>query len=128
MNEIWKDIKGYEGKYQVSNLGNIKSLQRWSGSQYYNREQILKPYINKRNGYVYIYLMKNNKGKNIRVHRLVAEAFLENKNNYTDINHKDCNRTNNCVNNLEYCTRSYNIKYSFEKGNAKSNLKRWNNE
>ena len=126
MVEVWKDIIGYEGKYQVSNLGRIKSLQRWSGTQFYNREQILKTYTNKRNGYVYVYLMKNNKGKNIRVHKLVAQAFLINDNNYTDINHKDCNRTNNCVDNLEYCTRSYNIKYSFEKGCAKSNLLNWN--
>lgn len=126
MNEFWKDIKNYEGKYQISNLGRVKSLQRWSGKKYYNREQLLKTCVNKRNGYVYVYLMKNNKGKNIRVHKLVAEAFLKNKNNYTDINHKDCNRTNNCADNLEYCTRSYNIKYAFDKGCAKSNLLNWN--
>lgn len=125
MNEIWKDIQDYEGKYQVSNLGRIKSLQRWSGKKFYNREKILTPYINKKNGYAYIYLTKNNKGKNIRVHRLVAKAFLDNSNNYSDVNHKDCNRTNNNVNNLEWCTRSYNIKYALKYGIAKSNLIGW---
>ena len=128
MNEIWKDIKGYEGKYQVSNLGRVKSLQRWSGTKYYDREKILSSCINKHNGYAYVYLMKNNKAKNVRVHRLVAEAFIDNPNNFPEVNHIDCNRANNNVNNLEWCTRSYNIKYSFEKGNAKSNLKRWDNE
>lgn len=127
--EIWKDISGYEGKYQVSNIGRVKSLQRWSGTKYYNREQILKNHINKRNGYVYVYLTKNNKSKNVRLHRLVAKAFIPNPNDYDDINHKDCNRTNNNVDNLEWCTRSYNIKYSFKYGKAKSNFKkRWNNE
>ena len=58
MNEIWKDIKGYEGKYQVSNLGRVKSLQRWSGTKYYNREKILSSCINKHNGYAYVYLMQ----------------------------------------------------------------------
>ena len=122
MVEVWRDIKGYEGQYQISNLGRVKSLQRWSGTQFYNREKLLNLHINKKNGYVYVWLSKNGKGKNIRVHRLVAEAFIENLNNYTDINHKDCDRTNNNVENLEWCTRSYNIKYSFEKGKAKSNF------
>ena len=95
--EMWKDIPEYEGKYQVSNLGRVKSLQRWSGTKYYNREYILNNYVNKKNGYVYVYLTKNNKGKNIRLHRLVAQAFIPNPNNYLYINHKDCDRTNNNV-------------------------------
>ena len=122
--EIWKDIPEYEGKYQVSNLGRVKSLQRWSGTKYYNREYILNNYVNKKNGYVYVYLTKNNKGKNIRLHRLVAQAFIPNPNNYLYINHKDCDRTNNNVNNLEWCTASYNVKYSFKYGKAKSNFKK----
>lgn len=124
MNEIWKDIDGYEGKYQVSNLGRVKSLQRWSGTKFYNREYILNNYVNKKNGYVYVYLTKNNKSKNIRLHRLVAQAFIPNPNNYLYINHKDCDRTNNNVENLEWCTASYNVKYSFTNGKAKSNFRK----
>ena len=118
--EIWKDIVGYEGKYQVSNLGRIKSLQRWSGTQYYNRKQLLSLYTNKRNGYVYVYLTKNSKGKNLRVHKLVAEAFLENPNNYSQVNHKDGNRQNNSTSNLEFCSSSYNIKDMYKR-NGKYN-------
>ena len=125
MNEEWKDIKGYEGKYQVSNLGKVKSLQRWSGTKFYDREYILNNYVNKKNGYVYVYLTKNNKSKNIRLHRLVAEEFIPNPNNLPQVNHKDCNKENNNASNLEWCTASYNVKYAFEYGKAKSNLKGW---
>ena len=125
MREIWKPIKNYEDKYEISNLGRVKSLQRWSGTKFYNREKVLNLYTNKKNGYVYVWLTKNSKGKNFRVHRLVAETFIKNPNNYTDINHKDCDRTNNCINNLEWCTKSYNVRYSFKYGKAKSNLKNW---
>ena len=125
MNEIWKPIKDYEEKYEISSLGRVKSLQRWSGTKFYNREKLLSLYTNKKNGYVYVWLNKNGKGKNLRVHKLVAQTFIENPNNYTDINHKDCDRANNSVENLEWCTRSYNIKYSFKYGKAKSNFKCW---
>ena len=108
--EIWKDIPEYEGKYQVSNLGRVKSLQRWGGTRFYNREYILNNYVNKKNGYVYVYLTKNNKSKNIRLHRLVAQAFISNPNNYLYINHIDGNKENNCIDNLEWCDSSYNIK------------------
>lgn len=108
--EIWKDIPEYEGKYQVSNLGRVKSLQRCGGTRFYNREYILNNYVNKKNGYVYVYLTKNNKSKNIRLHRLVAQAFIPNPNNYKQINHIDGNKENNCVDNLEWCDSSYNIK------------------
>ena len=110
MNEVWKNIDGYEGKYQISNLGRVKSLQRWSGTKYYNREQILNNYVNKKNGYVYVYLTKNNKSKNIRLHKIVADAFIPNPNNLPQINHKDGNKQNNCFENLEWCSCSYNIK------------------
>lgn len=115
MNEIWKDIKGYEGKYQVSNLGRVKSLQRWSGTKYYNREYVLNNYLNKNNGYVYVYLTKNNKSKNIRLHKLVAEHFIDNPNNYSQINHIDGNKENNQANNLEWCDSSYNIKDMYKR-------------
>lgn len=102
--EIWKDIKGYEGLYQVSNLGNIKSLFRY--------KKILKPTKNTL-GYLKVSLYKDKKIKVMSVHRLVAEAFLENTNNFTDINHKDGNKTNNKVENLEWCTRQQNILHRF---------------
>ena len=106
MNEVWKNIDGYEGKYQISNLGRVKSLQRWSGTKYYNREQILNNYVNKKNGYVYVYLTKNNKSKNIRLHKIVANAFILNPNNLPQINHKDGNKQNNYFENLEWCSCS----------------------
>lgn len=108
MAEVWKDIKGYEGLYQVSNQGRIKSL-RYRNS---NKTAILKTQINSRNGYVQIVLSKNNIHKTKKVHRLVAEAFLINLNNYPCINHKDENRQNNNIKNLEWCTYSYNNVYN----------------
>ena len=106
MEEIWKDIEGYEDLYQVSNLGNVKSLN-YKGIR---REKILKPYKN-RNGYLLVSLCKNSVIKHFTIHRLVADAFIENRNNYGDINHIDECKTNNNVNNLEWCTRKYNINY-----------------
>ena len=103
MDEIWKDIKGYEGHYQVSNWGRGKSL-KW------NKEKILQPLIQS-NGYYYIGLVKNNKRINYKIHRLVAEAFLPNPNNYKEVNHKDENKANNVVTNLEWCDRKYNQNY-----------------
>ena len=100
MDEIWKDKKYYEGLYQVSNCGRIKSF-KW------NKEKILQPLIQS-NGYYYVGLVKNNKRINYKIHRLVAEAFLPNPNNYKEVNHKDENKTNNIVSNLEWCDRKYN--------------------
>ncbi len=106
LNEIWKPIKGYEGLYEVSNLGRVKSLVNNKG-QY--REKILTPIIGK--GYYRVRLFKNKQNKLYSVHRLVAEAFLDNPNNLPCINHKDENKLNNIVTNLEYCTYSYNSNY-----------------
>lgn len=113
--EIWKNIPNYEDKYQVSNLGRVKSLQRWSGTKFYNREYILNNYVNKKNGYVYVYLTKNNKNKNVRLHKLVAENFIDNSNNYKQINHIDGNKQNNNVENLEWCNSSYNIRDMYKR-------------
>ena len=105
--EIWKNIVGYEGKYQISNLGRVKSLK----DRYGYRERILKPSTNKR-GYKKVVLVKvGEKRKTFLVHRLVAEAFIPNPNNYSEVNHKDENPSNNNVDNLEWCTRKYNINY-----------------
>lgn len=111
MKEQWKDIKGYEGLYQVSNLGRIKSFRAYNSytKKYYYREKILKNKIDT-NGYPMICLCKDNK-KYIRIHKLVAETFIPNINNYPIINHKDENKQNNNVNNLEWCTYLYNNNY-----------------
>jgi len=105
MIEIWKDIIGYEGLYQVSSLGRIKSLKNRQGNV-----QLLKIRIMK-NGYCEVGLFKNKKYKYFLVHRLVAIAFVPNPNNYPEINHKDENPQNNCADNLEWCSRQYNINY-----------------
>lgn len=108
MQEIWKDIKGYENLYQISNLGRIKSFPRIGTRTM--KIRILKQTITK-NGYYCVVLYKNRKPKTKSVHRLVAETFIPNPNNYNIVNHKDENSLNNNVNNLEWCTQKYNINY-----------------
>lgn len=104
--EIWKDIPEYEGLYQVSNLGRVKSFKRNGNS----KDRILKPSKN-RCGYLQVILYKNRKTKTFTVHRLVALAFISNTLNLPCINHKDENKENNHVNNLEWCTHEYNNNY-----------------
>jgi len=115
MEEVWKDIVDYEGLYQISNFGRIKSMKRevcnnylLSGKQ--KRNEMIRASFNKK-GYRRISLCKNGKAKNFMVHRLVACAFVENPNNLTSINHKDENKSNNNAYNLEWCSVSYNINY-----------------
>ena len=114
MEEIWKGIKGYEGLYQVSNLGRVKSLERVSkhtkGYMAHYKEKILAS-ISEKNGYVRTILTKNNTSKSYYIHRLVAEAFIPNPDNLPEVNHIDENKANNCVNNLEWCTHKYNSNY-----------------
>ena len=114
MKEIWKDIKGYEGLYQVSNLGNIKSLNY----NHTKKEKILKP-LKRKDEYLKIRLYKNKKYKTYFIHRLVAEAFIPNLNNYPIINHIDENRSNNYVKNLEWCTQKQNVQHSINTGTRK---------
>ena len=113
LNEIWKPIKGYEGLYEVSNLGRIKSLKRlvkkWDGYRIVS-EKILTPRVNNR-GYLRINLCKDGITKTFSPHRLVAEAFIPNPDNLPCVNHKDENPLNNVVSNLEWCTYSYNNSY-----------------
>lgn len=117
MEEIWKDIKGYEGKYQVSNMGRVKSVERIrkgkSGSNVYVPEKLLKC-KNDKDGYKECALCSgtHKKQKSYRVHRLVAEAFLPNPNNYPIINHRNEIKSDNRVENLEWCTNRYNMIYS----------------
>ena len=117
--EEWRDIKGYEGNYMVSNLGRIKSLVGWNGNKYIKRDKILNPYKQKvGQGYcrLLVKLCKNGKKKYGKVHRLVADAFIPNPENKPNINHKDGNPLNNIVNNLEWCTQRENIIHSYEIG------------
>ena len=110
MEEIWKDIPGYEGLYKVSNLGNVKSLNwRNTGEE---KNLWLKPH-NK--GYLQVELANGGVKKCFVVHRLVAIAFLPNPNCFPQVNHKDENKANNCVENLEWCSRSYNARYSLDR-------------
>lgn len=110
MEEVWKDVKGYEGRYQVSNFGNVMSLNyRRTG-----KRKLLTPKINN-DGRLWVALAGNGKPKPMLIHRLVATAFIENPNNYPQINHIDENPKNNCVENLEWCTQEYNIGYYYER-------------
>jgi hypothetical protein len=114
--EIWKSVVGYEELYEVSNFGRVKGLQRKCKLSENHKadfrivpEKIIKQDINA--GYCYVGLFRNGKCQRKRVHRLVAEAFLLNQNNLPQVNHKDENKLNNHIENLEWCTGSYNIKY-----------------
>lgn len=122
MKEIWKDIKDYEGLYQVSNVGNIKSLNYNKTKQ----EKNLKFGIDT-SGYKVVNLWKNGKGKMRTVHRLVAETFIPNPNNHPIINHKDENKQNNTISNLEWCTCEYNLNYSKNSYNKENLRKRMMN-
>lgn len=107
MKEIFKDIAGYEGLYQVSNLGRVKSLK-------YGKERILKP-KNNPNGYSTVLLWKKRTYKSFLIHRLVAAAFLQNPNNFSIVNHINQDKKDNRVSNLEWCNHTYNIRYSWAK-------------
>ena len=111
MEEIWKPIKGYEGLYEVSNLGRVKSLKRW----HHPRENILKNKFTT-DGYYETALLKNGKYKYIRTHRIVAQTFIPNEMNKKEVNHKDGNKLNNCVDNLEWVTSSENQKHAYNLG------------
>ena len=106
MKEEWRDIAGYEGKYQVSNLGRVKSLNyKRTG-----KHKILK-LLKGSDGYFYIGLCKNGIKKNNLVHRLIAQSFIENPDDFPEVNHRDENKQNNKVSNLEWCTHQYNNTY-----------------
>ena len=117
IDEIWKDIPDYEGLYQVSNLGRIKRLEHKRKNNLINtdstyKEHILKP-AKQTSEYMYIVLCKNGKTKGFRVHRLVAQTFIPNPENKPQVNHIDTNKSNNNVNNLEWCSRSENMIHAY---------------
>lgn len=111
--EIWKDIQGYEGLYQVSNLGRVKSLGRFIDrlvyGHYWQEERILKPNKTKY-GYLTVELRKNKKPKRLLVHRLVAITFIPNPKNKPEVDHINADKTNNSVNNLRWVTAKENIR------------------
>ena len=112
--EIWKSIDGYDGKYQVSNLGRVKSVFTTyvtnNGLRKKYRDVILKPMVQK-NGYLYVCLWSENKKKNCLIHRLVAQAFVPNPYQHPEVNHKDEDKNNNSAVNLEWCEHIYNMNY-----------------
>lgn len=111
--EIWKDVQGYEGLYQVSNLGRVKSLgrviDRLVYGNYWQEEKILKPNKTKY-GYLIVELRKNKKPKSFLVHRLVAITFIPNPENKPEVDHINADKTNNSVNNLRWVTAKENIR------------------
>ncbi len=122
-NEIWKPIVGYESLYEVSNMGRIKSLQRFNklyrGGGYWREEKILMPILFKR-GYVYINLHKDNISKTIKIHRIVAAAFIANTENKYSVNHKNGIKSDNRIENLEWATYSEQQKHAYSVLNKKT--------
>jgi hypothetical protein len=119
----WKKVKGYELFYEVSNTGIVRSLDRESKNGWgkiIRKGKVLKQSIDG-HGYYRVKLWKNKTKKTIRVHKIVLSSFVENVNNLPHTNHKDCNKLNNNINNLEWCSASYNQKHAYENGMRKSN-------
>lgn len=115
MKEEWRDIEGYEGRYQVSNLGRVKSLTRINPQNHLLKERIRKAASDK-NDYQIVNLCKDGIVKLYKVHRLVGEAFLDNPDGLPQINHKDGNKRNNDVSNLEWASASQNVQHAFDTG------------
>jgi hypothetical protein len=113
--EIWKDISGYEGQYQISNLGTVQSLTRIDAQNHIRYSQIMKPKLDDK-GYYQIILCQNGKHKSLSLHRLLAKHFISNPNNLPCINHIDGNPKNNLLENLEWCTYSENTIHAYKTG------------
>lgn len=118
--EIWKDVIGYENLYQVSNFGRVKSLdmklpyKRHSKQTYRIRKGKILSQVQMKNGYLRVEMSKNGEHKLNLVHRLVAQAFIPNKNNFREVNHINCIKSDNRVQNLEWVSSSQNKIHAFE--------------
>lgn len=117
--EIWRSVVGYEGLYEVSSYGRVRSLDRYDGRNHFIKGRIMKQNNDRRN-YMSIQLCLNGKIKKYFVHRLVAQTFIPNYDNLPEVNHKDENPGNNNVDNLEWCDRSYNINYGTRKDKVRA--------
>jgi hypothetical protein len=117
--EIWRDVEGYDGKYQVSNLGNVRSVDRTFSNScgvMVTRKGIMLNPIQNRCGYMKVTMHKEGKVNTEVIHRLVAVAFVPNPNNLPQVNHKDGNKRNNDVSNLEWCTALSNMHHAKQQG------------
>ena len=110
MNEEWRPIEGYEGLYEVSNTGRVRSVDRYDSRNCFRKGKVLSIFKD-RYGYLSVVLSCNGKSKTINVHRIVAQAFIPNFDNLPMVNHRDEDKTNNNVENLEWCTAKYNNTY-----------------
>lgn len=114
-NEEWRDIEGYEGYYQVSSIGRVRSVDRTiissTNKMHHLKGKMLKASFDSQKHYLLVSLHKDGISIHKNVHRLVAEAFILNTLNYPMVNHKDEDKTNNCIENLEWCTAKYNANY-----------------
>lgn len=119
MTEIWKDIEEYEGLYQISNLGRVRSLGRSTTKGKIRKLQISS------DGYLSVTLSKNGVVKRYAVHRLVAEAFIPNPHNFSQINHRSEVKTENSVENLEWCDATYNNNYGKHRSNISKARRKW---
>lgn len=116
-NEIWKDVVGYEGLYQVSNLGRVRSIPRTCISKFGSIRTVPSRNLSPSNGRGYLYYNLNKDGicKRVLAHRIVASAFIPNPKGHKTVNHKDENKVNNNVSNLEWCSHKYNNDYGQRK-------------
>lgn len=119
--EQWRNVRNFEGLYEVSNMGRLRRVAGYvkngKTTKKYVECHIKIPYVNnKRNGYIYYMLYKNNKLYTRQIHRLVAEAFIPNPNNLPQVNHIDGNKDNNTVNNLEWCSDIENKRHAWKHG------------
>jgi hypothetical protein len=114
--EIWKDVIGYEGIYQVSNLGDVKRIGKIHLCNYKYQNGYLLKSLDNGKGYLRIKLSNKGISKRVMLHRIIAEAFIDNPNKHPVVNHIDGNKKNNNIDNLEWCTQSYNCLCSVKSG------------